>query len=431
MVKRFDKKNATTYSVVHRAHDDAKFYDEDASQNVLVPAAESQNQAKRASQNKKKVFTLNDLEHSLKEKVRDNEGMASQYGIMFDDSKYDYMQHLKPIGEATDAVFIPAKTKGENKSKQMSLEELLKEQLPSKEKRRDVTRDLNQSIPDELKGFQPDMDPRLREVLEALEDEAYIEEVKVGSQDDGDEEYDDDVFADLLKSGEVENEDEFYAQGEDDYDEWDLDNYEDEYNEKYEANLEEEEKGEEKRDCAGVNENWQRDFMKFKKETNNRTNEWDSSDEFEEDEEEDLMSEKDTIGDLPNIQSKKAKSKTKLRKKKGAMTDTSSFSMSSSALYRTEGLSLLDDRYEQLNKRYESEETKNNFEPKPFDTKEERTDFEDMLDDFLDNYELQSGGRRFAKKDEEKKKLQAAANSVSRGKRAMKLNKAFEQMKVE
>ena len=47
-----------------------------------------------------------------------------------------------------------------------------------------------------------------------------------------------------------------------------------------------------------------------------------------------------------------------MRKKKGAMTDTSSFSMSSSALFRTEGLTLLDDRYEQLNKKFEDDEEK-------------------------------------------------------------------------
>ena len=30
--------------------------------------------------------------------IRNNEGEAALYGITFDDSKYDYMQHLKPMG---------------------------------------------------------------------------------------------------------------------------------------------------------------------------------------------------------------------------------------------------------------------------------------------------------------------------------------------
>ena len=448
MGRKFNKKNATTYNVVHRAHDDARFFDDDASLNVLVPT----NQGKSTSGNNKRIFTTHDLEESLKDKVRENEGMAAQYGITYDDSKYDYMQHLKPLGNS-DGVFIARKQEREEaeRKQKMKLEDLLRDQLPSEQKRK-VLRDLNQSIPDELKGFQPDMDPRLREVLEALEDEAYIEEVvhKGGENGEDEEDYEDDVFADLLKSGEVEDEDEFYEDyydGEDgDYDEWDLDNYADQYDAKYDETPEELVGKEE------VNTNWQRDFMKFKKEDKHRQHDWDSDDDFdEEDDEEDQESTQaqsqahlngevvddnddddgDQLGDLPDVRSKK--SKTKLRKKKGAMTDTSSFSMSSSALFRTEGLSLLDDRYEQLNKKYvgSASEARAPQQVKPFDMKEERTDLEGLLDDFLDNYELESGGRKLAKKDEEKKKLQEAANSVSRGKKAKSLNKAFGRMTLE
>lgn len=47
-----------------------------------------------------------------------------------------------------------------------------------------------QDIPDAIAGFQPNMDPRLREVLEALDDEAYI-----------DENEDEEVFNELTKDG--------------------------------------------------------------------------------------------------------------------------------------------------------------------------------------------------------------------------------------
>ncbi|KAI4139490.1 MAG: hypothetical protein LQ340_007996, partial [Diploschistes diacapsis] len=57
--------------------------------------------------------------------------------------------------------------------------------LPSAELQRRTYQD-QQDVPDALAGFQPDMDPRLREVLEALEDEAYV---------DGDEEGD--LFAEI------------------------------------------------------------------------------------------------------------------------------------------------------------------------------------------------------------------------------------------
>ncbi|KAI5961962.1 LTV1 [Candida theae] len=426
MVKKFDKKNATTYNIVHRAHDDARFFDDDAT-NVLVPTAQSQKSAST-----KKVFSKNELEAKLRDQVRENEGLAAQYGITFDDSKYDYMQHLKPIGNS-DGVFISAKEQEQHRRQQkLDLEALLKDQLPSSEKRK-VTKDLNQSIPDELKGFNPDMDPRLREVLEALEDEAYIEEVKHqkgdGSNED-DEDYDDDIFADLLKSGQAEEEEyDYYNEDgnyEDEYDEWDLDNYEDEYNAKYDEHPEDL-VGQE-----GVNEDWQRDFMKFKKESKNKAHSWDSDDEFDDESEKEEVDEDevDNVGELPDMKSKASKSNTKLRKKKGAMTDTSSFSMSSSALFRSEGLSLLDDRYEQMNKKYtRGEAAEENY--KPFDMDRERTDFAGMVDDFLDNYELESGGRKLTKKDTEKARLQQAANSVSKGKAGRTLSSSLANMKIE
>lgn len=411
MVKKFDKKNATTYSVVHRAHDDARFFDDNAT-NVLVPTAQSQKSTG------KKVFSKNELEARLRDQVRENEGLAAQYGITFDDSKYDYMQHLKPIGNA-DGVFILAKEQEQQRRQQkLDLEALLKDQLPSTEKRQ-VTRDLNQSVPDELRGFNPDMDPRLREVLEALEDEAYIEEVKHRSGDAelDDEEYDDDVFADLLKSGQAE-EDDYDYQEDEDYDEWDLDNYEDEYNAKYDEHPEEI-VGQE-----GVNEDWQRDFMKFKKESKNKENTWDSDDEFEEESEDEV----DNVGELPDMKTKPSKSNTKLRKKKGAMTDTSSFSMSSSALFRSEGLSILDDRYEQMNKKYSRTDAAEQY--KPFDMDSERNDFAGLVDDFLDNYELESGGRKLTKKDTERAKLQQAASSVSKGKAGRTMNSSFARLNI-
>ena len=404
MGRRFDKKNATTFNVLHRAHDDVKYFDDDASKHVLVEQTKKE-------QPKKKVYTTSDLESKLaNENIRDNEGLAAHYGITYDDSKYDYMQHLKPMGN-TDGVFVGAKETGVEKKQK--IEDLIRDQLPS-ERTRKVARDLDQSIPDELQGFNPNLDPRLREVLEALEDEAYIEEEQEGA--------DEDVFDMLLKSGEVEDEDEFYYGSgaedyDDEYDEWDLDNYEDEYNQKYELGVPEDEDGELP---DGVNQDWQRDFMKFKKDTKHKANDWDSDDEFEEEEE-------DEVPDLLSISGNKKISKTKMRKKKGAMTDTSSFSMSSSALFRTEGLTLLDDRYEQLNKKFEDDEEE---EHKPFNMEEERHDLEGMLDEFLDNYELESGGRKLVKKDEEKKKLQKAASSVSKGKAARKLNQAFGDMRI-
>ena len=57
----------------------------------------------------------------------------------------------------------------------------------------------------------------------------------------------------------MEDEEEFYEEADDYDDEWDLDNYEEEYDAKYNLDTPE-----------GVNLNWQRDFMQFKKD--NKTN---------------------------------------------------------------------------------------------------------------------------------------------------------------
>ncbi|CAG8747376.1 7994_t:CDS:2, partial [Acaulospora colombiana] len=125
-------------------------------------------------------------------------GQAALYGIYYDDTEYDYLQHLKPIGEegGGGSVFIeasPGKNQEKKKGGNLSLvkdEELInqesskkekkvsivlpKEVLPSKE---EIPIDhLDRSyIPDDLQGFQPDLDQNLREILEALENEAYVE----------------------------------------------------------------------------------------------------------------------------------------------------------------------------------------------------------------------------------------------------------------
>lgn len=437
--RRFNKKDATTFAVVHRAHEDELYFDNDASRHVLVPVDKKKSKAESH-----KGLTRNELENKMGNEVkaiRENEGLAAQYGIYYDDSKYDYMQHLKPIGEAEDAVFIAKKDNVPEKK--ANLLELLKDQLPS-DKQNIITQDNLENIPSDLKRFNPNMDPRLREALEALEDEAYIEE---GADED------DDIFNDLLKSGEAkqgegydeeyDDDDDAAYYGNEDYDEWDLDNYNEEY-EKYDdydgydsENLEEQvvpyNEGEapELVDNMVVNTAWEKDFHKFKQSQNKPM---DSDDEFDDEsindfEQEDkepgseAEEENDQLPSLPtfNKPQKSKKSNTKQRKQKGAMSDTSDFSMSSSAVFRTEGLTLLDDRFEKMAKDFEKEPEE---DYKEFKLEEERDDFEGMLDDFLDNYELERGGRKLMKKNEEMKKLQQASDAASNSKVSKKRREA-------
>ncbi|OBA23081.1 LTV-domain-containing protein [Metschnikowia bicuspidata var. bicuspidata NRRL YB-4993] len=433
MGRKFDKKAAKTYSVVHRAHDDALYFDNDAPQHVLVEVPDrpkhGQKGPARTPGKTPPAPPLAALDARVRERgartaapqnPRANEGLAALYGVLYDDSSYDYMQHLRPLGQAPDSVFIAAGAAGGPAKPRRTIDDLVRDALPSQTTRA-VAHDELESIPRELQGLNPDMDPRVREVLEALEDDAYVEHGPGAG---------DDVFADLLQSGPA---DEGLDAG--DYDEWDMDNYQDAgYSDAgdsdgsagfgdpalapapvvldipYGA-------GEAPADAglAGVVDNaWERAFQRFQKAQKDRPNAWDSDDDFDDDD--DAAGEApDTLGELPALGGPK-KARGKLRRKKGAMTDTSAFSMSSSALFRSEGLTLLDDRFEQLAKTFEHAE--DDAPRAEFSMAEERGDLEDMLDDFLDNYELGSGGRKLVKKDPRIDAMKAAAASVSRGKAA-------------
>ncbi|CCD24036.1 ribosome biogenesis protein LTV1 NDAI_0C03760 [Naumovozyma dairenensis CBS 421] len=464
MSKRFSKKNAQKYVVVHRPHDDPHFYDEDASAHVLVSVSNPNDGHKQQQQLQQQQgqyipkLTTTKTKEDLKLENK-NVGEAALYGINFDDSKYDYTQHLKPIGTDPNAVFVPAKSSTVDKNeKKKDIEDLFVEPEYKDTKNAPVTSVFQrgvakpdyllhqQEVTEDIAGFKPDMNPALREVLEALEDEAYVvnDDVEVVKSkknkkvvEPEEELEEDDVFAQLLGSGEVKDDEEF----EDGFDEWDMDeidNYEDEHYRKEMSQFDNIENLEDLQDI-----DYQADVIRFQKEKS-KYNEYDSDEglanesvapsDFQDEEEEE---ENDVLGDLPNITAKNAKKggkKRKDRRKKGAMSDISGFSMSSSAIARTETMTVLDDQFDNVIGSYENyedeiEEDEENY--KPFDMKAERSDFESMLDDFLDNYELESGGRKLAKKDEEIDRLKKAADEVSKGKLSQRRNREREEQEAQ
>lgn len=285
------------------------------------------------------------------------------------------------------------------------------------------------------------MNPALREVLEALEDEAYVvnddivvedprksnAEKKAEAKKDDDE---DDIFAQLLGSGEAGDQDEF----EDEFDEWDIDNVENFEDENYVEEMAQFDNIENLEDLGNID--YQADVRRFQKgkSTLEKAN---SDDEFSNAGLESInpSEEEDVLGDLPSIQDKNktGKKKRRSRQKKGAMSDVSGFSMSSSAIARTETMTVLDDQYDQIINGYENyeEELEEDEEQtyQPFDMTTERSDFESMLDDFLDNYELESGGRKLAKKDKEIDRLKEAADEVSKGKLSLRRNRERQEKK--
>ena len=150
-----------------------------------------------------KIKLRGDLEEEFGFKVRQNEGEAAEHGVFFDDTEYDYMQHMRDLGGGTgDVKWVaakgsdgekPPKRKGrlEDALRDLDLKEdeqsvgtqtssatnslLPEDVLPSAFVKKRTYQD-QQAVPDEIAGFQPDMDLRLREVLEALEDEAYVDD---------------------------------------------------------------------------------------------------------------------------------------------------------------------------------------------------------------------------------------------------------------
>lgn len=316
--------------------------------------------------------------------IRANEGEAANYGVYFDDTEYDYMQHLRDLNSASsgEVVFIEANTKSKGKQKE-SLEDALKkmdleqksgdlfedEMLPSKNLTR-VTYQAQQDVPDSIRGFQPDMDPRLREVLEALDDEAYVDDE------------DDDIFKNLTKDGQEINDGEFddadFFDG--DEDGWESDDTAKptkEYKEEIPELVAVPEHPE-----VGPSQDWMEDFKQFKKEQKSGKPRVAPS-------HSELQS---TWTTTTNGGRKK--------KRKGALTDASSYSMTSSSLVRTEQMSLLDARFDKIEESYLEDPEDDMASISQASTSSvvgpTRRDFDGILDDFLGSYT--KPGKRTSKK---------------------------------
>lgn len=334
--------------------------------------------ASRASQfssatGRSKIRSRGDLESEYGDRVRDNEGEAANYGIFFDDSKYDYMQHMRDLNAGGgDAYFIEAKEdkkKGKQKfdladalqnaslddrqsdagysmnSTVSSVSDVFGEDMAPSEFVRKTTYQDQQNIPDALAGFQPDMDPRLREVLEALDDDAYVDD-------------DEDLFDSLQEDGFELNQREFEAAGQFDADRDTLDRFLDEDDEGWESDdtvrasspsqkpkpaeplapgeLPAPDEAPPLADAGDMA--YMEEFKKFKN---------------------DVKANKAPKPAAPSdMQSSIMTGASALtaggrrKKRKGALTSTSGYSMSSSALHRTDALSLLDERFDKIEEEY-------------------------------------------------------------------------------
>ncbi|KAG9246230.1 low-temperature viability protein-like protein ltv1 [Calycina marina] len=376
-----NKKEAQHFTVVHRPQTDPRIHDESAPAVVLNPTA---------APNANKVKKLNDLISELGpdvETFRENEGEAANHGIYYDDTEYDYMQHMKGLGEAPGAHWVSAAdgAKGKGKKK-WSLEDALREStiqekpeglldeeiLPSKNLRK-VTYQAQQDIPDALAGFQPDMDPRIREVLVALEDEAYVDD-------------EEDIFGELARDNEEVDEDEFEQGFWDDEEEgWESDGTAKPTREYKDAS---EMPGvhfrDDEREDHGDGD-WMKEFSKFKGESNTKPA---------------IKAPAPSQSELQSSMMTTTTNGGKRKRRKGALTNPSAYSMTSSSMFRTEGLSTLDARFEVLEEQY-SEDMDDMVSVSAASsttsvTGAPRADFDNILDDFLGNYSM--SGKKNVKK---------------------------------
>ncbi|KFA63244.1 hypothetical protein S40285_04902 [Stachybotrys chlorohalonatus IBT 40285] len=383
MPKGNNKKTAQHFTLVHRPQNDPLIHDDDAPSMVLNPT-----QPKPGSSKAKHLDDLASEFGSEAGSIRDNEGEAASYGVYYDDTDYDYMQHLRDLNTGSgEVVFVESTAtgnKGKGKQKQalwealeqMDLEQksadvLDEELLPSKNLTR-LTYQAQQEIPDSIAGFQPDMDPRLREVLEALEDDAYVDD-------------DDDIFQKLAKDGRELDDFEFEEYDDEGWESDDTAKPAKEYREDAVPNLvsSSAEQPEE-----GPSQDWLEGFKQFKKE------------------------QKDGKPSRPAGVTAPSQSEAQTawttttnggrrKKRKGALTDASSYSMTSSSLVRTEQMTLLDARFDKIEEQYTGDIDDDLASMSAVSTASSvqgplRNDFDGIMDDFLGNFT--KPGKRTSKK---------------------------------
>ncbi|KAF2738638.1 low-temperature viability protein-like protein ltv1 [Polyplosphaeria fusca] len=457
--KFIDKKNATTFQLVYRAQNDPRIHDSEASDMVFKEISQP-NQAEAeepatssgASQYSKaagraKIKSRGDLEDEFGLNVRKNEGEAANYGIFYDDSDYDYMQHMRDLGSGDgETLWVEAPSKKGKGKEKMDLADALRaaslddrqsdsglsmsssvsrsasdvfgEDLAPSEFVRKTTYQDQQDVPDAIAGFQPDMDPRLREVLAALEDEAYVDD-------------EDDLFGELTNDGIEVDQREWEAVGWDEEQHYAEDDEDDGWESDATIKASSPVSGggvsirSESHPSAASDDDeriapadsdslpapdavpalateggaWLDEFNKFKKDAK--------------------ASKAPKPGAASDMQSSILTGTSALtsggrtKKRKGALTSTSGYSMSSSALHRTEGLSLLDRKFEKIAEEYADDEFPDDASmasgmskmsglsnmsgmtglSSSSEAPQLRSDFDNIMDDFLGSHS-KAGKRR-------------------------------------
>ncbi|KAJ9123335.1 hypothetical protein QFC22_001534 [Naganishia vaughanmartiniae] len=427
----FRQPGAQHFQLVHRSQRDPLINDPEASQRVFRPVERANDQGKKAgaeslAQLEQAVFAGNPS--ATNPSLRKNEGEASLYGIYYDDSSYDYMQHLRGVGESStsggvvDSVMLPAPGKGShgasrgaNKGKGRARDDDLNDEergdlfgigkravlpdsvLPSGQQlTREQAYEAQAAVPRDIAGFQPDMDPHLRQVLEALEDDAFVaDEEEVDFMDD------------LLAEGERNEEEEF--------DEWEFQEWGADEEPHTESQTSAGPLADGGEDVASEDQTWEDRFKAFKASGKLAEVQKQAADVARSDADDGTSEMADTVASLPEMKVIGGK-----KRRKGA-SDASGYSMSSSSMFRNKGLSTLDEMFERKYEKEYAEEDEmddEDFEGSEFMSESDfddaaststfakamrsqllaradenepeltREDMEEIMDEFLDEFEI-------------------------------------------
>ncbi|POY73776.1 hypothetical protein BMF94_3316 [Rhodotorula taiwanensis] len=436
-----------TYTLVHRSQRDPLINDPTASDRVLKLVDNKSNRKNRGDGASTYAATeAGDLGVAVDDFTTEAEdaklaqGDAAAYGIFYDDADdYDYLQHLRPVGgdangnqkgAVGDAFFIEApdskNSKGKGKAKdraggfELSEAALARHETASTSSGAAAAQQPSFEMPDDVlpshpldevsyaellgsrvepSGLRPDLDPSVREVLEALDDDAYAE---------GEEEDEDAFWDGVLSGGQV---------GAVEEQDW-----EDEEDDGEVPTLVNGSAAASRTADAAVAEGVERLNLNDK----DGDGTWAAVQQFKatqsgpgngshvgSDEEEYDSEGGDTIADL---RSTLAKTKRPMRKASGSAMG-SAFSMSSSSMFRNDGLRTLDDRFDQIEKLYDDDSDDSWGGPGSEDDDEhehgsdcdhdhghapvsaepqgeQRAALEAILDDFLQKYEVIGGKYR-------------------------------------
>jgi protein LTV1 len=258
--------------------------------------------------------------------MRANEGEAAGFGIYYDDSKYDYMQHLRVVGQNVDAQLVEAPRRNDSKGKALSMTLKEEEEHRAAVDQQGSYRGYLEGTA-QAEGLRPDMDPALREVLEALEDDAYIADgVEEPASSDVATGNGEDFFSNLIAGS-----------GKGDFRDTPFDDDDEDF-------LDEDEEGEYEDEIDGLDPNsaYAQEVLRFKKPKGAADSDDDLSDE-----EYEASEGGDTIAALQAASARRPPRKAGPSDKRSSAS-ASAFSMSSSAMFRNEGLQTLDDRFDQV-----------------------------------------------------------------------------------